>query len=196
MTNMPDFRLQFATADDHETLKRILDYATRYLVNDGGAEKDARALQAGAAIRSGQYTRGNFETIVYWKLEAFLYLKPGRNLDRNEDEEIADALRLAVDARTPRAAISVLCGLLGVRVPVASAVLTAIDPERYTVIDKRALHALGAASNDVTTELYLAHLGACRKLAGRYHVELRTLDRALWRWSEEQPKTRSRANSS
>jgi hypothetical protein len=127
---------------------------------------------------------------VYWKLEAFLFLKPARNLDRNDDEEVADALRLAVQAKTERAAISVLCGLTGVRVPVASALLIAINPQRFTVIDKRALRALGVpASNDVTIEFYLEYLRARRELAGRYHVDLRTFDRALWQWSDEQPSS-------
>jgi hypothetical protein len=192
MTKTPCFSLQFANDDDRETLSLILDYASRYLLNDAGAEKDARALQAGHAIRCGEYTKCHFIRIVEWKLEAFLFFKPERNLNRNEDEEIADALRLAVTAKTTRAAVSVLCGLIGVRVPVASALLTAIYPESYTVIDKRALHALGVETNDISTELYLAYLDACRKLAGRYHVELRTFDRALWRWSDEQPRTRRR----
>jgi hypothetical protein len=65
-------------------------------------------------------------------------------------------------------------------------------PERYTVIDKRALSALGVEANDVSIDLYLAYLSRCRELAARYHVELRTLDRALWQWSDEKPKTRRR----
>jgi hypothetical protein len=154
MAPTPAFRLKFATDDHPETLKLILDYAARYMLNDGGAEKDARALQAGYAIRCGEYKRDHFEAIVEWKLEAFLFFRPERNLVRNRDEEIADALKLAVAAETPRAAISVLCGLVGVRVPVASALLTAIFPETYTVINKRALHALGVEANDVSTELY------------------------------------------
>ena len=188
MAQTPDFRLQFATEDDRETLNLILDHAKRYMLSAGGSEKDARALQAGYAIRCGEHNRAHFDAIVEWKLEAFLYLRPEQNFIRNSDEEIADALRLAISAGTPRAAIAVLCGLVGVRVPVASALLTAIFPERYTVIDKRALHALGVEANDITIDFYLAYLIKCRELAELYHVELRTLDRALCRWSDEQPR--------
>lgn len=192
MAHTPAFRLQFATEDEQETLSLILDYAKRYMLSAGNAEKDARALRAGYSIRCGKYDRSHFDAIVEWKLEAFLFRNPGRTLARNSDDEIADALRLAVSAKTARAAIAVLCGLLGVRVAVASALLTAIFPERYTVIDKRALSALGVEANDVSIDLYLAYLSRCRELAARYHVELRTLDRALWQWSDEKPKTRRR----
>jgi hypothetical protein len=73
-------------------------------------------------------------------------------------------------------------------VPVASAILTAIDPERYTVIDFRALEALGNKSNDRTVNFYLAYLDACRQLAQEHQVSLRDLDRALWQWSSEQTR--------
>jgi hypothetical protein len=59
------------------------------------------------------------------------------------DLEIADALDLAMAARTDPAAVAVLTGLAGVDVPVASAILTAVDPQRFTIIDFRALWSLG-----------------------------------------------------
>ena len=88
--------------------------------------------------------------------------------------------------KTERAAIAVLLGLQGVHVPVASAILTAIDPERYTVIDFRALEALGSKSKDRSVNFYLVYLHACRQLAEEHQVTLRRLDRALWHWSSEQ----------
>ena len=108
MVETPAFSLQFATDNDQQTLGLILDYAKRYMLNYRGAEKDARALQAGYAIRCGECTRSHFDAIVEWKLEAFLFLRPERNFNRNTDEEIADALRLAASAKTARAVIAVL----------------------------------------------------------------------------------------
>jgi hypothetical protein len=81
----------------------------------------------GQNFRRDQYTRKNLETIFEWKTSG-----RGRSrFTKNNDEEIADALRLAVEAKTDRSAIAKLLGLNGVQVPVASAVLTAIDPERF-----------------------------------------------------------------
>jgi hypothetical protein len=164
-----EFKLQFDPA-------KIGQLAQRY-----DYKSDDDPLAAGARIASGDYGRSNIETIFEWKTNG-----SGRSrLSKNSDEEIADALRLAAHAKTERAAIAVLVGLHGVHVPVASAILTAIDPARYTVIDFRALEALGSESKDRAINFYLAYLDICRKLAKRHKVTLRNLDRALWQWSSE-----------
>jgi hypothetical protein len=120
-------------------------------------------------------------TIFKWKTKG----RGKTRLRKNSDAEIADALNLASHAETERAAVAVLLGLHGVQVPVASAILTAIDPERYTVIDFRALESLGCDSKDRSVNFYLAYLKTCRHLASKHKVTLRNLDRALWQWSSE-----------
>jgi hypothetical protein len=163
------FRLQFDPA-------WITGLAKRY-----GYESDDDALAAGRQIASGDCGRQQLVTIFEWKTK-------GRGRSRllgNSDPEIADALNLASHAKTDRAAIAVLLGLQGVQVPVASAILTAIYPKRYTVIDFRALEALGCDSKDRSVNFYLAYLKTCRQLASEHDVTLRNLDRALWQWSSE-----------
>ena len=166
-----EFTLQFEPAD-------IPRLAKSYQY-----QQDDEALAAGDRIRSGDYERSNIKTIFDWKTGG----RGKSRLQRNSDEEIADALRLAVSAKTERAAIAVLLGLQGVLVPVASAILTAIDPKRYTVIDFRALEALGSKSKDRSVNFYLAYLTHCRQLAKAHKVALRDLDRALWQWSKTHP---------
>ena len=141
-----------------------------------------RSLPA-VGYAAGDYTRSNIGRIFDWKTGG----RGESRLQRNSDEEIADALRLAVSAKTERAADAVLLGLQGVLAPVASAILTAIDPERYTVIDFRALEALGSKSKDRSVNFYLAYLTRCRQLAKAHHVALRDFDRALWQWSKTHP---------
>ncbi|MCJ2069317.1 hypothetical protein MKK75_10980 [Methylobacterium sp. J-030] len=164
----PTFALRFPIAD-------IPDLAARYQYADESA-----AMTSGRAIAAGEHTRANLTTIHRWKTK-------GRGRSRlgwNTDVEIADALALAVAAKTDRAAASVLCGLAGVKLPVASAVLMAIDPARYTIIDVRALDSLGALGNRIDLRLYLTYLHFCRALAFEAGTSLRTLDRALWQWSK------------
>jgi hypothetical protein len=146
-----------------------------------GPKQDDAALAAGQRIGGGEYTRKNLNEIFEWKTKG-----RGRSrLLRNSDREIADALALAVKAQTERVAIAVLIGLHGVNVPVASAILTAIDPDRYTVIDFRALQALGSNTRDRSINFYLDYLAVCRQLAKKHRATLRDLDRALWQWSDE-----------
>jgi hypothetical protein len=155
---------------------KIEEIAARYSFRE-----DDKPLEAGNHIQKGEYTRKNLETIFEWKTGG-----RGRSrLQKNEDRDIADALRLATRAETDRAAVAVLVGLNGVQVPVASAILTAIYPERFTIIDFRALEALGLTNANVSIGFYLDYLAACRKLAREHKLSLRTLDRALWQWSKE-----------
>jgi hypothetical protein len=145
------------------------------------------AFEAGEAIRNGDYSLANLEAIVRWKSERAVQYLIG-----NSNEKIRQALAIAAspDSST-EAAVKALVDLHGVDIPVASAVLAAIFPERYTVLDYRTLEALGHARHDV--HFYEEYLDFCKRLAESNIVKpqsdlpaptsLRTLDRALWEWS-------------
>ena len=82
---------------------------------------------------------------------------------------------------------------MGCGLPVASAVLTEIFPERYTVMDCHVLEALGYPRQDVHFyEDFLAfcnHIIAAGAVPGQADVDstpLRSLDRSLRQWSENQ----------
>jgi hypothetical protein len=95
-----------------------------------GYADDSEARQAGRRILKGDYSRANLVKIARWKSPRSI----GR-VESNSDRDIQDALRLAVEARTERAALAVLRGLRGVDVPVASAIMAAIRPEGFTIVD-------------------------------------------------------------
>ena len=188
-----EFRLQFATADRRETIRLINEYAESYLANNEGAKKDAEALSAGERIKNGERTKENFQIIFRWKLESFIKRKLPhimKALEDTDEVDVEDALSVALTAKRDRTIIAVLTGLPAVRVRVASAVAAMIWPARFTVLDVRALDALGLENraDDGSISFYLDYLGECRKLACQYEVSLRTLDRALFRWSEIHPK--------
>jgi hypothetical protein len=159
--------------------KKLRELAGRYTFKN-----DREALIAGQSIANGEFSRANLSAIFEWKTKG----RGRTRLDGNTDEEIADILTVAMTAKSDRAKIAVLCGLSGVGVPVASAVLTAIDPAKYTIIDFRALEALGTDTADRSVDFYVEYLRECRTLAEKYRISLRDLDRALWQWSVEQSK--------
>ena len=170
MMQKPIFNLQFAAKD-------IRGLAARY-----DFKEDKIALDAGARISGGDFSRANLEAIFEWKTKG-----RGRSrLTKNNDDEIADALKLAIEAETPRAAVAALTGLSGVDVPVATAILATVKPDDHTIIDWRALHALGVNASSVTIKLYLCYLTYCKEIAVKNKVTLRELDRAMWQWSKEQ----------
>ena len=170
MPGMRDFVLRFDPSE-------ILGLAARY-----GYEQDDEALKAGGNILAGNYSRDNLKIIVHWKSPRKIAY-----IDDNTDIEIARALRFASDPRTSeRSAVDVLDRLHGVGVPIASAILTTMFPEKYTIIDFRALESLSVVNAPADSiEYYLGYLEKCRELAGKHNVSLRTLDRALWQWSKE-----------
>ena len=163
--------------------------AEQYWQKSGEKERELEkvAFEAGEAIRNGDYSLANLEAIVRWKSERAVQYLIG-----NSNEKIRRALAVAASPEsTTEAAVKALLDLHGVDISVASAILAAIFPERYTVLDYRALEALGHARHDV--RFYEEYLAFCKRLAESNIVKpqsdlpgptpLRTLDRALWEWS-------------
>lgn len=150
------------------------------------------AFEAGEAIRNGDYNLANIEAIVRWKSERVVQF-----LIANSTEKIRRVLAIAASpASSTGDAVKALLELQGVDIPVASAILAAIFPERYTVLDFRSLEALGHARHDV--HFYEEYLAFCKHLAESDIVKpqsdlpaptpLRALDRALWEWSKSHLK--------
>jgi hypothetical protein len=73
----------------------------------------------------------------------------------------------------------------------ASAVMTMLKPDSHTVIDFRALEALGYKGNYHSVTFYLSYLSYCKALARKWGMTLRDLDRALWQWSKDHGKAGS-----
>ena len=147
------------------------------------------AFEAGAAIRNGDYSLLNLEPIVRWKSERAVHYLVG-----NSSESIRRALEMAAapEAST-REAVTALLALHGVDIKVASAILTAIFPERYTVMDCSVREALGYPRQDV--RFYEDFLDFCNHVVASGAIPaqddvgptpLRSLDRALRQWSEDQ----------
>jgi hypothetical protein len=151
-------------------------------------ELESAAFEAGDAIRNGDYSLANLEAIVRWKSERAVHYLIG-----NSNEKIRRVLSVAAspDSST-ESAVKALLELHGIDITLASAILAAIFPDRYTVLDYRSLEALGHARHDV--HFYEEYLAFCKRLAESNIVKsqdslpgptpLRTLDRALWEWSQ------------
>jgi hypothetical protein len=177
------FQLQPSEAD-------LQDLADEYWQKAGEKEQqlEKAAFEAGEAIRNGEYTLANLEAIVRWKSERAV-----QYVIANSSEKVKRALAVAAAPESSiNQAVKALFELHGVDLPVASAILAAIFPERYTVLDFRSLEALGHARHDV--QFYEEYLTFCKRLADSEVVKpqgdlpaptpLRALDRALWEWSK------------
>lgn len=179
---MAYFQLQPAELD----LQQLAD---EYWQEAGERERELEtaAYEAGVAIRNGEHTLANIETIVRWKSERMVHYLIG-----NGSENIRAALAAAASPdASPEEAVNALVALRGVDISIASAIMSAIFPERYAVLDYRALEALGHARHDVRfyTEYNatLRHLAECAIVRPQTGLPaptaLHALERALWEWS-------------
>jgi hypothetical protein len=170
----------------------LQELAEQYWKQAGEREQELEkaAFEAGESIRNGDFTLANLEAIARWKSERVVHYLIG-----NSNEKIRRVLAAVTDAEaSTETAVKALLELHGVDILVASAILAAIYPERYTVLDFRTLEALGHARHDV--RFYEEYLAFCNRLAESNIVKpqgdlpaptpLRTLDRALWEWSRSQ----------
>lgn len=166
---MSVFTLQFP-------LEQVPAYAARY------TDDDADVLAIGRTVRDrGHYTLDEFRSVCRWKTPRSAPL-----VAQNSRDVVETSTRLALaEVASDRARVKELQTLRGVGLPTASVLLHLVYPERYPILDVRALHALGVAPSysHQFWESYVAEYGRLVRQAG---VDGRTLDQALWQWSREQ----------
>jgi hypothetical protein len=169
---LPDFVLQFP-------IGQVRDYAARYPVEDDG---DGLALGRRARER-GHYTRSDFLRACRWKTPRSAPL-----VAQNTAASVEASTRVALsDESSERERVEALLSLRGVGWPTASVLLHLAYPERYPILDVRALQALGVrAPSAYGFRFWEAYVEASVRLAAAAGVDGRTFDQALWQWSKEQ----------
>lgn len=156
---------------------RVLDESVRR--NNSNAELEKKAMEAGERLAQGSVDLDDVCAIVRWKAPRSVHWLPARS----DDHVISALSRATATESNDEDRLDALLEIRGVGIPVASAVLTCLDPNRFTVIDVRALDSLGRkppAANQYR-KLYLQYLAFCRREAARLGIRLRVLDRALWK---------------
>jgi hypothetical protein len=170
-----EFQLQYDPAD---IPKLAAEYMASPIRGMTRADDDREMEKAGSRIVSGNLSLQNLEVIYRWKSPRRIGL-----LKENTAAAIGQALNHALCAKTIREAVDSLTCLDGVGVKTASAILTAIDQKRYTVLDWRSLEALGVEDGE-SVDLYIRYVEASGSMAKEYGVTMRDFDRANWQWSK------------
>jgi hypothetical protein len=128
-------------------------------------------------------TRRELEAVCYWKSPRAIW-----HIRANTPARVRAATGAALTTRSERRRLEALMQLDGVSVPMASAVLTLLKPERYGVLDVRVwqvLHAMGGVdANPGGRGFTFAHwarfLVLLRHFAKRLGVRARDVERALF----------------
>jgi hypothetical protein len=179
MLRVPNYLLPF------DTQAQIEELVQEYEKYDATLRwPDESALKAGKLILAGHLSSENLQQIYWWKLESFFdRFEWVRGFPApNEWRKVEAALQAVVNTTdyTLLDTLKILDDLSGVGLPVASAVLTAVHPDRFTVIDRQAYKALRVPFRNPSHSEYLYYLKFCRGKAEHYRVSLRDFDRALW----------------
>ena len=171
---MPTFELQFE-------IDQIDALAARFPALDN----DARLAEVGTSVRGrGYYTREEFLEVCAWKT-----VRSRPKVSRNSEAAVVAATGFALSTEDEAARMAALLELDGVGVPTASTLLYCAFPDGYPILDVRALESLGVKPrSQYPLSFWLGYLDACRELAQRAAVSLRTLDKALWQHSKERSR--------
>jgi thermostable 8-oxoguanine DNA glycosylase len=77
--------------------------------------------------------------------------------------------------------LKILCCLKGVEIPVASAILTLVYPEKYAVIDFRVCRQIfGVRNQAYTPSYYKKYLSIILTLSQEYKLTPQQIDMAIW----------------
>jgi hypothetical protein len=128
-------------------------------------------------------TPGELEAVCRWKSPRAL-----PRVRSNSASRVRAATRRAMATRSERLRLEELRGLHGVSVPMASAILTLVDPRRYGVLDIRVwqlLYAVGAVTKKPAGvgfdfKNWYQFLMIVRHLAKRFGVTARNVERTLF----------------
>lgn len=112
--------------------------------------------------------------------------RPRKWFSSNAAPLVEEVTRIALDpTSSPRVAIGVLTLLSGVGWPMASVILHFCHSEPYPILDVRALGSLSVPEpSQYTFPFWEAYVAFTRQMATEARVDMRTLDRALWKYDE------------
>jgi hypothetical protein len=159
----------------------VHEWSAKYDYNRKVTEKHIFSTLSRQIQRQGYYTLDQFAEVGEWKSSRT------RSLLRSNDPAVVREITGMALAATELVGFRVLTVLRGVQAPIASALLAVWRPKRYTIIDFRAVRSLryfGALPPGRRLPAYLDYLAVCRRTGTDLSVELRPLDKALWKFDE------------
>lgn len=168
--------LLFDTPKTGKRKEKIRCWAKRYMASGGAnltREKELIKLKE-SIYKQGHLTKSELEQLVRWKLPRQL-----GNIRKNKEDLIVETTQAAFKTKDVSDSIAHLCRIKGVRVSIGSAILHLFHKNNYPIYDQHALRAVGEPQDESIWESYVEF---CRKVSKDNRVDMRTLDRALYRF--------------
>ena len=158
----------------------ILKYADAYDKRYRGTADEVemkRLLKKQGYLRQKELVR-----IGMWKSK-----RPKRHYEseENDDLTVKEITAFSFRTKSEKARIESLLALKGISWPVASAILHFAFPSKYPIWDFRVLWSLGWTEH-YNFNLWQKYCSKIRKISGKYKLPIRTVEKALWKYSKEQ----------
>lgn len=164
-----------------EEIKVYADkYNARYSKSDDGiVDRELKDW-----FRNHRYLdRGNFIKLCLWKSKR---PKKSYESEENDDATVREITKCAISSENEKVKIKSLMMLKGVSWPVASVILHFSQPDKYMIMDFRAVWSLGwEQPKQYSFEFWQKYTGEVNRIAKKFNVSLRILDKALWQYSKE-----------
>jgi len=165
-------------------ISQINQLAAQYV--DEGSARDRRLTKEitekvfPSYEQKGHLTKSEFLTVCAWKTPRS---KP--RCESNDENLVKEISHLAKITTSEQLRIRSWTLLAGVKWPTASVFLHFAFPNKYPILDFRALWSIGTeVPKQYTFPFWEDYTRFCRALAHEAGVDLRTLDKALWKYSE------------
>ena len=185
MTSQYEMQFPFTTK------KEILYWETRYIdaqkPERQHQEEDVRKIKCSVEDK-GYLTKCELMEMARWKRQT-LPSQMVNNPVGHVEKITAAAFRPGDDWEK----LEKLIDIDGVGQPVASTILHLYDPERYPIFDPHALYSIRIKKKDVEGDkkFWKEYVKFCREKAECHDVCMRTLDRALYKFSKERCRLRT-----
>lgn len=166
--------------------KQVIEkYAAKYNQEETPGNKLIEEEMKQKLAEQDSLSREDFIRIARWKSP-----RPTRLYESNSQELVREVSDVAFHASNEELKIRVLTLLSGCSYPVASVILHFKYPNRYPILDFRALWSLRGINppNQYNYEFWQEYVDEVRAKAEEFDIDIRTLDKVLWQYSADNQK--------
>ncbi len=126
-------------------------------------------------------TKTELLRIAEWKLKNVYYPIHKKEIESNSDKSIEETTKRAINEINDKKKVEILDNLYGVGIPVASAILTVLNPKDYAIIDVNVWYALHfKEKRSFTSENFRQYLEIVRGIALKQNLTAREVDKGLF----------------
>ena len=169
------------------TKEKISEYAAKYNQRYNGTEDSFAESEIKEWLKNNHYLdKQKFVRIGLWKSK-----RPKKKYESNNETLIKEITKFSFNTLNEEARIKSIMILNGVSYPVASTILHFAFPNKYPIMDFRALWSLGwDQPKSYNFDFWQKYCEKIRQISKDVSEDIRTVDKALWQYSKENQKNK------